>query len=389
MRDTRHALRRLARDWRFAVAAVSILGLGIGANTAIFSLINGTIFRQQSLADPDRLVDIYQNAANPGGVDANSYPAYLDMAAYTDVFASTTTMFVPRGVNYLDEGVLRPAIVEHTSATYPSVLGLRPSLGRWFDAAEDISGASVVAVVGHEAWTRKFRADRSVIGRTIRIEGVPVTIVGADPAGHRGSINIGIVTDFWLPISSLTMLGAPLRMLERRPEEAAFFVKARLRDGVTVAQAQAAMGILGSRLASEYPQEDLGKGIAVFASSDVRIHPQMDGPLAAVARCCLSSSGSCWRSRAATWRRCCSCAVPPVQRKCRSDWPWARRAGSLFVTSRCSAQPARSASALRSKVSQCSKRMRAMPATLPRMRETCPRRFDAGLGRFLVCNPQC
>ena len=72
-------------------------------------------------------------------------------------------------------------------------------------------------------------------------------------------------------------------MLERRPEEAGFFVKARLRDGVTVAQAQAAMNILGTRLAAEYPKEDPGKGIAVFASSDVRIHPQMDGLLAAVA----------------------------------------------------------------------------------------------------------
>ena len=260
-----------------------ILGLGIGANTAIFSLINATLFRQQSFADPGRLVDIYQNASNAGGIDGNSYPAYLDMAAYTDVFASTTAVFVPLGVNYLDEGALRPAVAEHTTATYLSVLGLRPSLGRWFDAAEDTPGAAVVAVVGHQAWTRKFRADPSVIGRTIRIEGVPVTIVGVGPAGHRGTINIGIVTDFWLPISSLPALGAPPRALERRPEEAAFFVKARLRDGVTVAQAQAAMGILGTRLASEYPKEDPGKGIAVFASSDVRIHPQMDGLMAAVA----------------------------------------------------------------------------------------------------------
>ena len=95
LRDTRHALRRLLRDWRFTAAAVLILGLGIGANTAIFSLINATLFRQQSLADPDRLVDIYQNASNAGGIDGNSYPAYLDMAAYTDVFASTTAALVP------------------------------------------------------------------------------------------------------------------------------------------------------------------------------------------------------------------------------------------------------------------------------------------------------
>jgi len=76
------------------------------------------------------------------------------------------------------------------TATYLSVLGLAPSLGRWFNATEDTPGAAVVAVVGHEAWTRKFRADPSVIGRTIRIDGVPVTIVGVGPAGHRGTTNV-------------------------------------------------------------------------------------------------------------------------------------------------------------------------------------------------------
>jgi len=290
-RDARQAARRLVRDWRFTAAAVLILGLGIGANTAMFSLINATLFREQSLADPERLVDIYQSAANPGGVDASSYPAYLDIAAYTDVFASTTAAFVPRGVNYLDEGALRPAVAEHTTATYLSVLGLRPSLGRWFNAAEDTRGAAVAAVVSYNTWMNRFRGDPSVIGRTVRIEGMPVTIVGVGPQGHNGTINVGIVTDFWLPISSLPDLGASPRVLERRPEEAGFFVKARLRDGVTVAQAQAAMHILGSRLASEYPKEDPGRGITVFASSDVRIHPQMDAVLAPLASTLLAVVG--------------------------------------------------------------------------------------------------
>ena len=120
---------------------------------------------------------------------------------------------------------------------------------------------------------------------------MPVTIVGVGPAGHSGTINIGIVTDFWLPISSLPAFGAPPRVLDRRPEEAAFFVKARLRDGVTVAQAQAAMDILGTRLAAEYPKEDPGKGIAVFASKR-RSHPPADG-----------------RPSGARSRRCCSVVV--------------------------------------------------------------------------------
>jgi putative ABC transport system permease protein len=291
VRDARHSVRRLVRDWRFTSAAVLILGLGIGANTAMFSLINATLFRGHSLVDPDRLVDIYQNAVNPGGVDANSYPAYEDMAAYTDVFASTTAVSVPLSLNYLDEGALRPAVVEHTTASYTSVLGLRPSLGRWFTPAEDTRGAAVVAVVGYKSWIRKFHADPAIIGRTIRIEGVPVTIVGVGPRGHNGTINIGLVTDFWLPISSLPALGAPPHILERRPDEAGFFVKARLRDGVTVAQAQAAMTILGRRLASEYPTEDPGRGISVFASKDVRIHPQMDALLAPLASVLLGLVG--------------------------------------------------------------------------------------------------
>jgi putative ABC transport system permease protein len=217
VRDTRHSVRRLIHDWRFTTSAVLILGLGIGANTAMFSLVNATILRGQSLPDPDRLVDIYQRASNPGGMDGDSYPAYQDMAAYTDVFASTTAASVPLGVNFLDKGALRPAIVEYTTATYLSVLGLRPSLGRWFTAAEDIPSAAVVAVVGHQAWTRRFNADPSVIGRTIRIEGVPVTIVGVGPAGHRGTVNIGIVTDFWLPVSSVVAMGVPPNVLARRP----------------------------------------------------------------------------------------------------------------------------------------------------------------------------
>jgi len=332
LRDTRHAVRRLARDWRFTAAAVLILGLGIGATTAIFSLINATLFRQQSFADPDRLVDMYQNPTNAGGMDANSYPAYLDMAAYTDVFAATTASLVPRGVNYLDEGALRPAVAEHTTAAYLSVLGLRPSLGRWFDAAEDTPDAAVVAVVGHAAWTRKFRADPSLIGRTIRIEGVPVTIVGVGPAGHRGTINIGIVTDFWLPISSLTALGAPPRTLERRPEEAAFFVKARLRDGVTVAQAQAAMRILGTRLAAEYPRRIQARALRCSRRATCAFTPRWTVLWRPSRRCCSSSWGSCWRSRAATWRHCCSCAGTPARRRCRFVSLWARRADSSCVT---------------------------------------------------------
>src|SRR5262245_22737106 len=112
-RDLRHGLRRLTRDWPFTAASVLILGLGIGANTAIFSLVNAVLFRHGSLPDPDRLVDIYQRSTRSEGQDSNSCPAYLDMAAYTDVFASATATSVPHGMTLQHDGALRTAVVEN------------------------------------------------------------------------------------------------------------------------------------------------------------------------------------------------------------------------------------------------------------------------------------
>ena len=280
-RDLTYAVRRLGRDWRFTASAVLILGLGVGANTAIFSLVNTVLFRTQPGVHSDRLVNIYQNTGEAGQPEANSYPAYLDMAAYADVFSGTAAASFPTSVDYKDDGSVRPAVGAFTTSTYLSVMGLRPSLGRWFDAFEDTPGAQIVAVIGHQSWKRRFGANPSVIGRTIRLNGAPVTIVGVAPEGHNNSLNAGIVTDFWLPIASVATLGGPPRILQRRPGELGFLVKARLRDGVAVAQAQAAMDGLGRRLAAEFPDEDPGRGISVFAAADVRIHPQADRTLAA------------------------------------------------------------------------------------------------------------
>jgi macrolide transport system ATP-binding/permease protein len=285
VRDTRYAARRLARDWRFTMAAVLILGLGIGANTAIFSLVNAALLRGQALPDPDRLVDIYQNDRG-GRPIASSFAAYLEMAEYRDIFASISASFVPSNVSYLHDGAVRSGIAEHVTPTYFDVRGLRPSVGRWFEQTEDTPGAALVVVLGHQIWTTRFRADPSVVGSTIRIQGVPATIVGVGPANYRGTLNVGLVTDFWLPISSIAavnQLPAPTDASRDSNSFRGFFVKARLREGRTVAQAKAAMDILARRRAAEHPDDKGGAGISVFSSSDVRIHPQADALMSALA----------------------------------------------------------------------------------------------------------
>jgi putative ABC transport system permease protein len=154
-------------------------------------------------------VDIYQNA--PGGAPTgNTYAAYLDMAAYTDVFAGSAVTFIPHPATYSDGGPPRQVIVENASASYLTVLGLRPALGRWFSESEDAMNAPPVVVIGHRAWTTRFASDPGVVGRIIWIDGIPVTVVGVGPANHAASMNFGAHTDFWMPLKTI-VLSAPRR----------------------------------------------------------------------------------------------------------------------------------------------------------------------------------
>ena len=289
-RDTRYGLRRLVRDWRFTTAAVLILGLAIGANTAIFSVVNAVLFRKQAFANPDRLVNIYQNDRTGRPLAVTSYAAYNEIAEYPDIFAATMAGSIPNPGRYLHDGAIRNAVVEFATATYLDVLGLRPSRGRWFDEAEERPGAPLVAVVGHQAWTTVFRADPSLVGQVIKIEGAPVTVIGIGPANLRGNLDIGLNTDFWLPITAVPSIFANMVPPDAPTIFVPLFVKARLRNGVTVLQAKAAMDVLARRLAAENPEAfrregefALGPGMTVVPSTDVRIHPQADKPFMAIA----------------------------------------------------------------------------------------------------------
>lgn len=284
VRDTRHGLRRLRRDWRFTLAAVLILGLGIGATTTVFGLVNAALLRERPLPQPDRVVNIYQNNRD-GRPQLTSYSAYLAMTEQRDVFESVMASLVPTNVSYMHDGSVRRGFVEYATPTYLDVLKLRPSLGRWFESSEAQRGAPIVAVVSHHLWTRVFRSDPSLVGRTIRVQGVPVIVVGVGPRNHRATLDIGVGTDFWLPVTAIpTMTDMPVfDPASRHTDPLVYVVKARLREGRTVGHARAAMDIVARQWATERETDDAGKGITVLASTDVRVHPQADGPVMAMA----------------------------------------------------------------------------------------------------------
>jgi hypothetical protein len=205
--DVRYAIRRLRRDWTFTILALLVLALGIGANTATFSIVNMALFRPLELGDGDRLVSIYQNQGRAAEPVGSSYPAYGDMARYTDIFSGATAFTWSLPVRYQDHRRIGPGRIEYATPDYAVVHGLRPALGRWFTSEEDRTGVDAVAVLNHRTWTERFGADPSVLGRTVRIAGVSVTVVGIGPEGWGSSLHSALVTDFWLPVSAMGNVG--------------------------------------------------------------------------------------------------------------------------------------------------------------------------------------
>jgi putative ABC transport system permease protein len=245
--DLRFALRSLFKKPTFTIVAVLSLALGIGANTAIFSVIDAVLLRPLPYAGPGQLVDLYESSQN---VDYGSVsPAnFRDWREQNHTFSRLAGYF--SGTVNL-QGVSDP---ERLSAEYASdnifdLLGVRPMLGRAFLPGEDRDNASRVAVLSEEFWRRRFGADPNTIGKTITLSGDPYTIVGVMPARFRFP---AIVTrDLWLP-------------LQLHPEQYAqrgshwLNVIGRLKAGVALPTAEAQLRQIAARLAAQYP--DLQKG---------------------------------------------------------------------------------------------------------------------------------
>jgi predicted permease len=276
MLDVRDAGRHLAAAPGFTVAAVAILALGIGSSTAIFSAVDAFALRSRPFARPTELVNIYQDS-DDGRPESNSYPTYVDVSQYTDLFSGVGAV-MPEGNGTLltDSGDADFVQIEFATSSYFPVLGLQPRLGRWFTPDEDRPGAPPAAVLTHAAWQRRFGSDPGVIGRTIRVSGAAVTIIGVGPVRHNGFV-AGLASDFWMSISALGPVGGAFRgaTLTRRDDHW-FQIVARLAPGRTAPEAQSAMNVLAERIGREFPDSDRGRKMTVMSAADVRVHPEID-----------------------------------------------------------------------------------------------------------------
>ena len=287
--DLKYAARRLVRAPGFTVVAVLSLALGIGANTAMFSLVNAVLIRKLPVRAAEELVEVYTSEADGYPYATSSHADLVDLRARNDVFASVVGTRTFIGRVDVEE---RPGIAfgEAVSWDYFSALGVPMALGRSFLPEEDETpGTHPVVVLGHRTWERLFGGDPGVVGRTIRLDGRSYTVVGVAPEAFTGSLPV-LVTGLFVPSMQTGDFAGFEGQLERRGSRN-LFVKARLRPGVTVEQANASLQAFSAALAETYPETNRDRVMSALPAGDVALHPLVDRALKPVAALLLGVVG--------------------------------------------------------------------------------------------------
>jgi hypothetical protein len=311
--DLRHAVRALRRAPGYLLAAVLCLGLGLGVNTAVFSLVSALVMRPLPYRAPAELVAIvHENPAQGLARSEISLPAVLDVRersrTLTGVAAYTT-----RSVNLAGGDRPEALMAAVVSPNFHDALGVRPVLGRSFRAGEGVPGAARVVMLGETLWRTRFAADPAVVGRAVSLDGAPATVIGVAPD------HVGLTGDreaLWLPLA------------ERRDAELRghHFLHAvgRLRPGASVEAARAELVALGARLAEEHPASDGGWRIEALPLREYVV----PGDIARVFAVMMGPWGSCCSSPARTSPTSCSPAPPAARASWRCASPSARGAGA-------------------------------------------------------------
>lgn len=275
--DVRYAVRHLTRTPLFAASGIALLAMGLGANIAVFALVDRLLVRPLPYNRPGDVVFIYQDS-DEGEPSSSAFPAYRDIAATTGVFSAVAATS-PGRVTMTRDGSRENATIEYTTASYIAVAGREPHIGRWLSPEADAVGGALEAVISEPAWRTKFNADPGVLGRSVRLNDQKVTIVGVGPAGLLGSY-APIPTDFWVSISS-TPIDGPYRVANLNLREDHWYdIRARLADGVTAESAQHAMTALAAAMGEAHPV-DRGRRLTLKRATDVRLYPETEGALLA------------------------------------------------------------------------------------------------------------
>ncbi len=274
--DIRLALRRARKRPGFTLVALLSLTLGIGANTAVFSLVNAILLRKAPIPHPERIVEVYQRQ-NDFPYSPFSYPDYVDFKRATaTTFSQISISLFAMAARDMGDHVESLA-GELVNGDYFSLLGLRPAVGRLLGPQDDVSpGAHPVVVLSYEYWQRAFAGAPSVVGRTMRLSGRQYTIVGVAPKAYTGMIS-GLAPALFAPIQMINQLQPDVRdQLAQRGNHSGF-IKARLAPGASMVQARAVAERFTADMSKRYPSNwPSGTWLVVIPMSDIAVNPLLD-----------------------------------------------------------------------------------------------------------------
>lgn len=283
LQDLRYAVRTLLKKPGFALIVTATLAVGIGANTAVVSIVNAMLFRPRPVAQPERLVELYVgDASNP--YHNGSYQDFLIFRAQREIFSDLAAYNIEQFKLGGAEDV-EQVWGEVVSGNYFELLGVKAAVGRTFLPEEDQTpGTHPVAVISHGLWQRRFGADPAVLGQTITLNHQPLTVIGVAPPQYTGMIR-GLAVEVWLPLMMAPRMAPQpgLALLYSRGNSWLFMV-GRLRPEATLEQARARFALISRQLQEAYPEhwrekregsnEVRGKFVTVLPESETRIHPQ-------------------------------------------------------------------------------------------------------------------
>ena len=259
--DLRHAFRGLRKAPGFTLVAVLTIALGVGANTALFSIVDGVLLRPLPFPDADRLVGVHASKPNfdRGSI---SYPNFRDWRRANTVFSE---LAVSRNTSFIVTGQGTPDQVTgaFVSSDFLPLLGIRPLLGRGLAPGEDEVGAAPVVLIGASLWQRRFAASAEVLGTTLTLDGRPYTIVGVVPGFPLSAPNLPRLAEVYVPIGQWAN-----DLLLSRGSGLGIHGIGRLKPGVTLAQARADMEAVTRSLAEAYPEANKGVGAALVPLKD-------------------------------------------------------------------------------------------------------------------------
>jgi putative ABC transport system permease protein len=268
--DLRFGARMMVKAPGFTLIAVMSIALGIGLNSAVFTFVNGVLFKPMPVRDPEGLVALYTTEPNSIYPGQFSYPDYVDYRDHNQVFSDLFIHFTTQGLSLKGrEGSAEMVCGELVTGNYFTGLRLDASLGRLFTPDDDKRpGGHPVAVLSHAFWQRRFGGDPNVVGQIIKLNGHDFTVIGVAKRGFSGTRRFGWIPDVYLPLMMYAQAspGTNESFLSERGIRS-FNINGRLRDGVTIEQAQAAMNVFARRLAADYPQTNANLAIGMIPAS--------------------------------------------------------------------------------------------------------------------------